>query len=71
MKLNITKQQFVILKTILEHVRLGDDNEFRSAVSDLAVYFQEVFTNQVSEKWPVPSLGITYNKSEGLVIELE
>jgi hypothetical protein len=70
MKLTVTKQQFVILNQILMHVRLGDDNEFQNAISELAITFADI-ANDLDEDYPVPSLGITYNESEGLVIELE
>ncbi len=76
LKLNLTDTQFVAIYSLLQNVRLGDRNDFESAISELAIDMEhdgaEGYVNDYlyDQGLDMPEISIEASDSDGVVINL-
>jgi hypothetical protein len=49
--LTLTPEQFIALHKFLQHCRLGDDNLYRSAISELAIELEKAGSEEEIADW--------------------
>jgi hypothetical protein len=49
--LELSYEQFIVLHKVLQHFRLGDDNLYRSAISDLAIELEKAGSEEEVNTW--------------------